>query len=135
MNSKKVLIIFGTRPETIKMAPVIAEFRKRPRWEVKVCFSGQHREMAEQVFPVFGIQPDFDLAVMKKGQSLFDVTTAILRGMEQIFKTYLPDIVLVQGDTTTVLAASLAAFFRKVSVGQLKPDCVRAAVILLIRKR
>lgn len=120
MNSKKVLIIFGTRPETIKMAPVIAEFRKRPRWEVKVCFSGQHREMAEQVFPVFGIQPDFDLAVMKKGQSLFDVTTAILRGMEQIFKTYLPDIVLVQGDTTTVLAASLAAFYRKVSVGHIE---------------
>ena len=102
------------------MAPVIVEFRKRPRWEVKVCFSGQHREMAEQVFPVFGIQPDFDLAVMKKGQSLFDVTTGILRGMEQIFKTYLPDIVLVQGDTTTVLAASLAAFYRKVAVGHIE---------------
>lgn len=120
MNSKKVLIIFGTRPETIKMAPVIVEFRKRPSWEVKVCFSGQHREMAEQVFPVFGIQPDFDLAVMKKGQSLFDVTTGILSGMEQIFKTYLPDIVLVQGDTTTVLAASLAAFYRKVPVGHIE---------------
>lgn len=120
MNSKKILIIFGTRPEAIKMAPVIVEFRKRPSWEVKVCFSGQHREMAEQVFPVFGIQPDFDLAVMKKGQSLFDVTTGILSGMEQIFKTYLPDIVLVQGDTTTVLAASLAAFYRKVPVGHIE---------------
>lgn len=120
MKKLKVMIMLGTRPEAIKMAPVISALKRRDCFEVKVCFSGQHREMAEQVFAVFGIQPDFSLSVMKKGQTLFDVTTGILHGMEQLFQQYLPDMILVQGDTTTVLAASLAAFYYKVQVGHVE---------------
>lgn len=116
----KVMIVLGTRPEAIKMAPVISELKRRKCFEVKVCFSGQHREMAEQVFSIFGIHPDFDLAVMKENQTLFDVTTGILHGMEQLFRQYLPDIILVQGDTTTVLATSLAAFYHKIQVGHVE---------------
>lgn len=103
MELKKILIIFGTRPEAIKMAPVVAEFQRRPECEVKVCFSGQHREMVEQVLEVFGLVPDFDLAVMKKGQTLTEVTTGVLAGMKRLLEQYAPDMVLVQGDTTTVL--------------------------------
>ena len=114
------MVMLGTRPEAIKMAPVISALKKRDGFEVKVCFSGQHREMAEQVFSVFNIQPDFDLAVMKKGQTLFDITAGILHGMEQLFQHYLPDMILVQGDTTTVLAASLAAFYCRVQVGHVE---------------
>lgn len=120
MNIRKVLVIFGTRPEAIKMAPVIAEFQRRPECEVKVCFSGQHREMVEQVLEVFGLVPDFDLAVMKKGQTLTEVTTGVLAGMERLLEQYAPDMVLVQGDTTTVLAASLAAFYRRIPVGHVE---------------
>ncbi|NMD89259.1 UDP-N-acetylglucosamine 2-epimerase (non-hydrolyzing) [Victivallis vadensis] len=120
MELKKILIIFGTRPEAIKMAPVVAEFQRRPECEVKVCFSGQHREMVEQVLEVFGLVPDFDLAVMKKGQTLTEVTTGILDGMERLLEQYAPDMVLVQGDTTTVLAASLAAFYRRIPIGHVE---------------
>ena len=120
MELKKILIIFGTRPEAIKMAPVVAEFQRRPECEVKVCFSGQHREMVEQVLGVFGLVPDFDLSVMKKGQTLTEVTTGVLAGMERLLEQYAPDMVLVQGDTTTVLAASLAAFYRRIPIGHVE---------------
>lgn len=103
------------------MAPVIAEFNRRSDYEVKVCFTGQHREMVEQVLQVFGVVPDFDLAVMKNGQTLSDVTTNVLVGMEQLFvQKYRPDIILTQGDTTTVLAASLAAFYQQIPVGHVE---------------
>lgn len=103
------------------MAPVIAEFRRRPRYEVKVCFTGQHQEMVKQVLNVFGVIPDFDLAVMKKGQTLSEVTINVLSSMEQLFiQKYRPDIILTQGDTTTVLAASLAAFYQRIPVGHVE---------------
>ena len=102
------------------MAPGVAEFQRRPECEVKVCFSGQHREMVEQVLEVFGLVPDFDLAVMKKGQTLTEVTTGVLAGMKRLLEQYAPDMVLVQGDTTTVLAASLAAFYRRIPVGHVE---------------
>lgn len=120
MKKTKILIIFGTRPEAIKMAPVIAEFKKRTSCEVKVCFTGQHREMVRQVLDIFGIVPDFELAVMKNAQTLAEVTTGVLSGMDRLFLAYQPDMVLVQGDTTTVLAAALAAFYRKIPVGHVE---------------
>ena len=120
MSNLKILVIFGTRPEAIKMAPVIAELSRRDGFEVKVCFSGQHREMVEQVLAVFGIRPDFDLAVMKRDQSLADVTVGVLSGLEELFRSYRPDMILVQGDTTTVLASALAAFYHRIPVGHVE---------------
>ena len=120
MSVIKVLVIFGTRPEAIKMAPVISELSRRDGCEVKICFSGQHREMVEQVLSVFDLRPDFDLAVMKKDQSLADVTTGVLSGVDGLLREYPADMVLVQGDTTTVLAAALAAFYHRIPVGHVE---------------
>ena len=120
MTNCKVLVVFGTRPEAIKMAPVISALKARSCFDVKVCFTGQHKEMAEQVFPVFGIKPDFDLAVMKKGQTLLDVTGNILRSMGELFSQYRPDVILVQGDTTTVFVSALVAFYNKIQVAHVE---------------
>ncbi len=120
MTNCKVLVVFGTRPEAIKMAPVISALKARSCFDVKVCFTGQHKEMAEQVFSVFGIKPDFDLAVMKKGQTLLDVTGNILRSMGELFSQYRPDVILVQGDTTTVFVSALLAFYNKIQVAHVE---------------
>ena len=120
MTNCKVLVVFGTRPEAIKMAPVISALKARSCFDVKVCFTGQHKEMAEQVFSVFGIKPDFDLAVMKKGQTLLDVTGNILRSMGELFSQYRPDVILVQGDTTTVFVSALVAFYNKIQVAHVE---------------
>lgn len=120
MTNCKVLVVFGTRPEAIKMAPVISALKARSCFDVKVCFTGQHKEMAEQVFSVFGIKPDFDLAVMKKGQTLLDVTGNILRSMGELFSQYRPDVILVQGDTTTVFVSALVAFYNKIPVAHVE---------------
>src|SRR5688572_16609470 len=118
MNKLKILFVFGTRPEAIKMAPIIhACQRQHDKIEYKVCISGQHKEMLRQVMDFFGIRADYDLALMKPNQTLSGITSGVLSGLEEILEGYHPDVLLVQGDTTTAMSAALAAFYRKVKVG------------------
>ena len=117
----KVLSIFGTRPEAIKMCPLVKEFQKRAdEFETIVCVTGQHREMLDQVLKIFEVTPDIDLNIMKQGQDLTDVTVRILNGMRDVFKECRPDVVLVHGDTTTSTAAALAAFYAQIPVGHVE---------------
>jgi UDP-N-acetylglucosamine 2-epimerase (non-hydrolysing) len=117
---KKVMVVFGTRPEAIKMAPVVKACKARPELEVKVCVTAQHRQMLDQVMEIFGLTADFDLNVMAPNQTLGDVTCKVLKGMEGVFGQWRPDMILVQGDTTTVMAAALAAFYHKIEVGHVE---------------
>lgn len=118
---KKVMLVFGTRPEAIKMAPLVKEFQKYPeRFETIVCVTGQHREMLDQVLHIFEITPDYDLNIMKQGQDLYDVTARVLTGMRDVLKKAQPDVVLVHGDTTTSTAAALAAFYQQIPVGHVE---------------
>lgn len=117
---KKVLLVFGTRPEAIKMAPLVKAFEKEASIETKVCVTAQHREMLDQVLDMFDIKPDFDLNIMKSGQDLYDITSKVLLGLRDIFEKFKPDIVLVHGDTTTCSSASLAAFYSKIKVGHIE---------------
>ena len=120
-NCLKVMVIFGTRPEAIKMVPIIQELRKNPdRFCVKVCVTAQHREMLDQVLNLFDIKPDYDLDIMRKNQNLFQITISILTSMQNILRDLQPDIVLVQGDTTTAFSVSLACFYLKVPVGHVE---------------
>ncbi len=115
------MLVFGTRPEAIKMAPLVQEFRKHPdQYETLVCVTGQHREMLDQVLNIFGIVPDYDLNIMKPGQDLYDVTARILSGMRDVLSEAKPEIVLVHGDTTTSMAVALAAFYRQIPVGHVE---------------
>lgn len=116
----KVMSIFGTRPEAIKMAPLVKELEKRKEIESIVCVTAQHREMLDQVLETFEIKPDYDLNIMKQGQTLGEVTTRALNGLEQVIKESKPDIVLVHGDTTTTFAGALAAFYNQVSIGHVE---------------
>lgn len=116
----KVMSIFGTRPEAIKMAPLIKELEKRSEIESIVCVTAQHREMLDQVLKTFSIVPDYDLNIMQSGQTLGDITTRALNGLERIIKEVKPDIVLVHGDTTTTFAGALAAFYNKVAIGHVE---------------
>jgi UDP-N-acetylglucosamine 2-epimerase (non-hydrolysing) len=118
---KRIMLVFGTRPEAIKIAPLVKEFQKYPHiFETKVCVTGQHREMLDQVLHIFGITPDYDLNIMKQGQDLYDITAKVLTGMRDVFKQYKPDIVLVHGDTTTSATAALAAFYQQIPVGHVE---------------
>lgn len=118
---KRIMLVFGTRPEAIKMAPLVQEFRKHPdQYETLVCVTGQHREMLDQVLNIFGIVPDYDLNIMKPGQDLYDVTARILSGMRDILTRTRPDVVLVHGDTTTSMAVALAAFYQQIPVGHVE---------------
>jgi UDP-N-acetylglucosamine 2-epimerase (non-hydrolysing) len=118
---KKILIVFGTRPEAIKMAPLIKEFQKYPlKFETKVCVTAQHRQMLDQVLNVFDIIPEYDLNIMAPNQDLFDITSKVLLGLKEILITFKPDVVLVHGDTTTSMAASLASFYLKIKVGHIE---------------
>ena len=118
---KKGMLGFGTRPEAIKMAPLVKEFQKQPkRVETVVCVTGQHREMLDQVLKIFDIKPDYDLNIMKQGQDLYDVTARVLTGMRDVLKEVKPDVVLVHGDTTTSTAAALAAFYQQIPVGHVE---------------
>lgn len=118
---KKILLVFGTRPEAIKMAPLVKEFQKYPeKFKTVVCVTGQHREMLDQVLNVFEITPDFDLNIMKQGQDLYDVTTSVLTGMREVIKKTSPDLVLVHGDTTTSTVTALAAFYQQIPVGHIE---------------
>lgn len=116
----KTALVFGTRPEAIKMAPVVGEFKKQKGWETKIIVTGQHREMLDQVLQIFKIVPDFDLNIMTPQQSLAAVTTRVLKGVDEVFQNWRPDLVLVHGDTTTALAAALAAFYRGIPVGHVE---------------
>jgi len=117
---KKVLLVFGTRPEAIKMAPLVKAFEKETLIQSKVCVTAQHREMLDQVLDMFDIKPDYDLNIMKPGQDLFDVTSNVLLGMKDVLTDFNPDVVLVHGDTTTTSASSLAAFYNKIKVGHVE---------------
>ena len=115
------MLVFGTRPEAIKMAPLVKEFQKHPEeFNTVVCVTGQHRQMLDQVLQLFGITPDYDLNIMKQGQDLYDVTARVLTGMRDVLKEVHPDVVLVHGDTTTSTAAALAAFYQQIPVGHVE---------------
>lgn len=115
------MLVFGTRPEAIKMAPLVKEFEKYPNeFQTIICVTGQHREMLDQVLTIFDITPDYDLNIMKQGQDLYDVTARVLLGMRDVLKNVQPDIVLVHGDTTTSTAAALAAFYQQIPVGHIE---------------
>lgn len=116
----KILIVFGTRPEAIKMAPVVKAFQADSRFETKVCVTAQHREMLDQVLELFEIQPDYDLNIMKAGQDLTDVTCSVLTGLREVLKEFQPARILVHGDTSTTMSASLAAFYQQVRVGHVE---------------
>lgn len=117
----KVLFVFGTRPEAIKMCPLVKELEKHPEiFDVKVCVTGQHREMLDQVLSIFDVRPDFDLKIMKQGQDLYDVTIGVLSGMRDVLETVKPDMVLVHGDTTTSTAAAMAAFYKQIPVAHVE---------------
>ena len=118
---KKIMLVFGTRPEAIKMAPLVKKKKKYPESvRTFVCVTGQHREMLDQVLQLFNIQPDYDLNIMKQGQDLYDVTARVLTGMRDVLREVEPDIVLVHGDTTTSTAAALAAFYQQIPVGHVE---------------
>ena len=118
---KTILLVFGTRPEAIKMAPLVKEFQKNTKdFKTLVCVTGQHREMLDQVLHIFSIKPDYDLNIMKQGQDLYDVTSRVLLGMRDVLKKVQPDVVLVHGDTTTSTAAALAAFYQQIPVGHVE---------------
>lgn len=117
---KTIMLVFGTRPEAIKMCPLVIEMQKRKDVRTVVCVTGQHREMLDDVLRIFGVVPDYDLGIMREGQTLSDVTSAVLCGMEQVISAVKPDLVLVHGDTTTAFAAGLAAFYAKIPVGHVE---------------
>ncbi len=119
-NRKKLLFIFGTRPEAIKLAPLVLEFRKYDQFDVKVCVTAQHRQMLDQVMTFFGITPDYDLDIMKPNQTLFDVTSDGLKAMEKVLKTFEPSLVFVQGDTTTSFIGALGAYYCKIKIAHIE---------------
>lgn len=118
---RTILVVFGTRPEAIKVAPLVLELKKHPEdFKTVICVTGQHREMLDQVLRIFDIHPDYDLNIMKPGQDLYDVTSKVLLGMRDVLKAVQPDVVLVHGDTTTSMAAALAAFYQQIPVGHIE---------------
>lgn len=118
---KKIMLVFGTRPEAIKMCPLVIELKKHPDvFDTRVCVTGQHREMLDQVLKIFGVVPDYDLDIMQQGQDLYDVTSKVLMGMREVLKEAKPNMVLVHGDTTTSMAAALAAFYQQIPVGHVE---------------
>ena len=117
---KKIMLVFGTRPEAIKMCPLVMELKKRENLETVVCVTGQHRQMLDAVLEVFGVKPEYDLAIMKEKQTLFDVTSNIMLNIKPVLEQERPDVVLVHGDTTTTFAAALACFYLQIPVGHVE---------------
>lgn len=117
---KKVLLVFGTRPEAIKMAPLVKALKAHTAFDARVCVTAQHRQMLDQVLELFEITPEFDLNLMKPGQDLTDITTGVLQGLKTVFAEWMPDVVLVHGDTSTTFGASLAAFYQRIAVGHVE---------------
>lgn len=120
MKSKKIMLVFGTRPEAIKMAPLVKELEKRDYFKTVVCVTGQHREMLKQVLDIFHLEPDYDLDIMKQRQTIFDITQSILKKLKQVLEKEKPDLVLVHGDTTTTFAAALSCFYLQIPVGHVE---------------
>lgn len=120
MTKKKILLVFGTRPEAIKMAPLVKVLQSHEGFEAKVCVTAQHRQMLDQVLTLFEIEPDFDLNLMKPEQDLYDITSGVLRGLKLILTQWRPEVVLVHGDTSTTFAAALAAFYQRIPVGHVE---------------
>ena len=119
---KKVMVVFGTRPEAIKMCPLVNELKSRENLQTVVCVTGQHRSMLDQVLSAFSVVPDYDLSIMKDKQTLFDITCAILQKIKPVLESEKPDICLVHGDTTTTFAAALACFYLQIPVGHVEAD-------------
>ena len=117
---KKVMLVFGTRPEAIKMCPLVLELKKRQEIQTLVCVTGQHRQMLDQVLEAFGVQPDYDLSIMKQRQTLFDVTINILDRIREVLEKERPDVVLVHGDTSTTFVTALACFYMQIPVGHVE---------------
>ena len=117
---KKIMIVFGTRPEAIKMCPLVNELKKRKGIKTIVCVTGQHRQMLDQVLTTFGVVPDYDLSIMKQGQTLFDITTGILEKIKVVLEKVQPDVVLVHGDTSTTFVTALACFYLQIPVGHVE---------------
>ena len=117
---KKIMLVFGTRPEAIKMCPLVNELKKRPSLQTIVCVTGQHKEMLQQVLDVFNVIPDYNLAIMKQGQTLFDITTNILNSIREVLVKASPDVVLVHGDTSTTFVTALACFYLQIPVGHVE---------------
>ena len=120
MDNKKIMVVFGTRPEAIKMCPLVNEFKLRTKFNTIVCVTGQHREMLKQVLDTFGIIPDYDLSIMRDKQTLFDVTTGILNSIKEVFEVEKPDLVVVHGDTSTTFVTALAAFYLQIPVAHVE---------------
>ena len=131
----RVLTVFGTRPEAIKMAPLVQALEADPRFESRLCVTAQHRDMLDQVLGLFELKPDHDLDLMKPGQNLFDLTGRILMGMRPVLEQEQPAVVLVHGDTTTTLAATLASFYARVPVGHVEAGLRTGDLSALFRKR
>ena len=117
---KTIMLVFGTRPEAIKMCPLVRELKKRPEVRTLVCVTGQHRGMLQQVLDAFGVVPDYDLAIMQDRQTLFDITERVLKGMKEVLEKEKPDAVLVHGDTSTTFAAALSCFYLQIPVGHVE---------------
>ena len=130
---KKVMLVFGTRPEAIKMCPLVNELKTRKNIETIVCVTGQHRQMLDQVLKTFNVVPDYDLAIMKQGQTLFDITTGILERIKEVLENVKPDVVLVHGDTTTTFVTALACFYLQIASNSVNKFCnhLRKAICLL----
>ena len=120
MNKKKVMLVFGTRPEAIKMCPLVNELKSRESLKTIVCVTGQHRQMLDQVLNTFNVVPDYDLSIMKQGQTLFDITTGILEKIKAVLEEVKPDVVLVHGDTSTTFVTALACFYLQIPVGHVE---------------
>lgn len=131
---KKVMLVFGTRPEAIKMCPVVNELKSRKKIKTIVCVTGQHRQMLDQVLDAFQVVPDYDLSVMKDRQTLFDVTTNVLNGLKDVLAEVKPDIVLVHGDTTTTFVTALACFYMQIPVGHVEAGLRTHNIYSLFRK-
>ena len=125
---KKIMLVFGTRPEAIKMCPLILELKHRPNLQTVVCVTGQHRSMLEQVLRAFEVVPNYNLSIMKDKQTLFDITIGVLNGMKSVLEKEKPDIVLVHGDTSTTFATSLAAFYLQIPVGHVEAGFRRNSI-------
>ena len=117
---KKIMLVFGTRPEAIKMCPLVNELKSREELQTMVCVTGQHRQMLDQVLEAFGVTPDYDLSIMKEKQTLFDITTNILNRIREVLEKEKPDVVLVHGDTSTTFVTALACFYLQITVGHVE---------------
>ena len=131
---KKVMLVFGTRPEAIKMCPLVNELKSRKGINTVVCVTGQHRQMLDQVLNTFNVVPDYDLSIMKQGQTLFDITTGILDKIKVVLEEVKPDVVLVHGDTSTTFVTALACFYLQIPVGHVEAGFVHITYILRIQK-